>query len=50
MPLFKCLLIYFERARVHRRKAERGRIPSRHHTVGAEPDPGLNLINREITG
>ena len=30
--------------------AERGRerIPSRLHTVRAEPDPGLDLMNREL--
>ena len=30
------------------RERERKRIPSRLHAVSADPDVGLNLINREI--
>ena len=41
-----------ERAQTHEwgRGRERGRqrIPSRLHTINAEPDAGLELVNREI--
>ena len=51
---FKSLLIYFERERERGHKkdmgrAERGeRIPSRLHTVNAELEAGLELMNHEI--
>ena len=41
-----------ERARVHTRgegQREREKIPSRLHTVSAEPHMGLYFPNREIT-
>ena len=44
-----CLFIYLER--MSRGRAERGekrRIPSRLHTISAEPDAGLEPMNREI--
>ena len=52
----KCLFIYFKEEREsackHKlgRGRERGRerIPSRLHTVSAEPDAGLHLMNQEI--
>ena len=44
--LFICLFIYFERERVG--EGQRERIPSRLPTVGAKPDVGLELTNREI--
>ena len=58
--IFLSLFIYFEREhvrlRVHacecrggaEREGQRTRIPSRLHAVRAEPDVGLELMNREI--
>ena len=50
-PFFLSLFISFEREREHKwGRGERGRerIPSRLHTVSAEPDVWLNLMNHEI--
>ena len=50
----KFKFIYFERERERERVQGRGRekgrarIPSRLHTVSAEPNIGLELTNREI--
>ena len=40
----------FERKCVRERGRERGRkrIPSRPHAISAEPDAGLELMNREL--
>ena len=43
-----CLFIYFERGNRERERGEREKIPSRLHTVSAEPDTGLHLIDCEI--
>ena len=52
---FFSLFIYFERERAsggegwqREREGERDRIPSRLHTVSAEPDIGPELMNHEI--
>ena len=58
-PIFlkKCLFIYFEGERESvceqgrggtERERGRERIPSRLHTISAEPDVGLDLTNCEI--
>ena len=42
------LFIYFERTHVSRGRAERRhRIPNRLHTISAEPDVRLELMNYE---
>ena len=50
-----CLIIYLfiqlgeiERKQGRGRERRRGRIPSRLHTVSAEPDVGLELTSQEI--
>ena len=43
------LLILREREKGRDREKGRERSPSRLHTVSAEPDLGLDLINHEIT-
>ena len=40
--------IYFERERERERHREGERFPSRFHTVGSEPNMGLELMNHEI--
>ena len=44
--ILNVLFIYFERERGREREGER--IPSKLHTVSAEPSVGLNLMNCEI--
>ena len=49
--LFKFIYLFLRESKVGigaEREGERERIPSRHHTVSAEPDVGLKLMNREI--
>ena len=41
-------MFIFERDRERERERERERIPSRLHTVSAEPEAGLKLMNCEI--
>ena len=54
--MFLGLFIYFETERKRgrgregeRERGERERIPSRLHSVVAEPNTGLSLMNHEIT-
>ena len=45
-----CLFVYFEKESMSRggTERERGRTPSRLHTVSLEPDVGLEPLNLEI--
>ena len=45
---FKSLFIYFERERQGGTEREGERIPSGPCALSAEPDAGLELVNREI--
>ena len=48
LSLFFKLFIYLEKERARAGEGQRERVPSRLHTVSAEPDAGLDPTNHGI--